>query len=142
MDDVVAAFRRPPHLAVGCTCEGETAASEIISSSSAVRGAGASGGCRRLNTRPSSAERYEEINLLYTSARFLAARHSRRICDHHTYRNLRDGRRTPCSILVHEPTTNSCMSPPRSEPSAANAPAIGVDDPDCVSRAFSERTIP
>ena len=80
------------------------------------------------------AERYEEINLLYTIGEILGRTVTLENAASTILTEISEtvGARH-ASILVHEPTTNSLHVVAAIGADAVNAPAISVDDPDCVS---------
>lgn len=80
------------------------------------------------------AERYEEINLLYTIGEILGRTVTLEDAATTILTEISEtvGARH-ASILVHEPATNMLHVVAAIGTDAANAPAIGVDDPDCVS---------
>jgi len=80
------------------------------------------------------AERYEEINLLYTIGEILGRTVSLESAASTILTEISEtvGARH-ASILVHEPVTNTLHVVAAIGTDAASAPAIGVDDPDCVS---------
>lgn len=80
------------------------------------------------------AERYEEINLLYTIGEILGRTVSLEQAATTILTEISEtvGARH-ASILVHEPTTNMLHVVAAIGTDAATAPAIDVEDPDCVS---------
>jgi sigma-B regulation protein RsbU (phosphoserine phosphatase) len=79
-------------------------------------------------------ERYEEINLLYTIGEILGRTVTLEEAATTILTEISEtvGARH-ASILVHEPATNMLHVVAAIGADAANAPAINVDDPDCVS---------
>ena len=80
------------------------------------------------------AERYEEINLLYTIGEILGRTVTLEEAASTILTEISEtvGARH-ASILVHEPATNALHVVAAIGADAANAPSISVDDPDCVS---------
>ena len=80
------------------------------------------------------AERYEEINLLYTIGEILGRTVTLENAATTILTEISEtvGARH-ASILVHEPATNTLHVVAAIGTDAANAPAIHVEDPDCVS---------
>ena len=79
-------------------------------------------------------ERYEEINLLYTIGEILGRTVTLEEAATTILTEISEtvGARH-ASILVHEPTTNTLHVVAAIGANASNAPAINVEDPDCVS---------
>ena len=89
------------------------------------------------------AERYEEINLLYTISEILGRTVTLEEAASTILTEISEtvGARH-ASILVFEPATNSLHVVAAIGTDAATAPAISVDDPDCVSSRVFRTTHP